>query len=540
MKAKKSIFLIGMMMVVLFPLALYGQEQEGRAAVQRAAISPPVAQPLVPEGVLALELVKALRMGQAQNEAQAESMLSAIAIEPRNGWIAEYPVTPDIIGEIDEGVAAAVDAGKLGMGKDQAREEVKDLVARLGLNVTPGPPPPSGDAVPASGPTNAGIYKYIDQNGVVHFTDRYESIPAEYQNQIETLQEQAQRQTSWGESQAAPEMQPPGSTADTYTADPYLAGPNPEVVANYYYSDGPPVVTYYAPPEPYYYLYAWVPYPFWCSSFFFSGFYILHDFHRTVWVKQKPFFVTNHVVNHKTKVVVALDPLNRNLRGRGAVSRGIPRQGFKAPSAQASGRAIVGFGQQRGQPVRTGTMTKKATPPSAPGGLQTRVSPNQNPASPGGPPATRMNPRTNTNPPANGFPVVAGKRPVRPSIGEKGKPRENQPANPAGAGSPGLTRGGTWAGTGKSVTLPAGSGRNMATPAIVNRPPMEPRYSVTRGNIMNQKAGDVERPPVSERRTLSSPATGGRTVTSTPAQLPSASQKGGFFGAFSRGGRGSF
>jgi hypothetical protein len=33
----------------------------------------------------------------------------------------------------------------------------------------------------------AAIYKYIDKNGGVHFTDRFESIPKEYRNQIQTL-----------------------------------------------------------------------------------------------------------------------------------------------------------------------------------------------------------------------------------------------------------------------------------------------------------------------------------------------------------------
>jgi flagellar biosynthesis GTPase FlhF len=35
----------------------------------------------------------------------------------------------------------------------------------------------------------ADFYKYVDKNGTVHFTDRYESIPKEYRNQIRTIQE---------------------------------------------------------------------------------------------------------------------------------------------------------------------------------------------------------------------------------------------------------------------------------------------------------------------------------------------------------------
>ena len=35
----------------------------------------------------------------------------------------------------------------------------------------------------------AAMYKYMDKNGVTHFTDRYESIPKEYRQQIQTIRE---------------------------------------------------------------------------------------------------------------------------------------------------------------------------------------------------------------------------------------------------------------------------------------------------------------------------------------------------------------
>jgi flagellar biosynthesis GTPase FlhF len=41
----------------------------------------------------------------------------------------------------------------------------------------------------------ADFYKYVDKNGTVHFTDRYESIPKEYRNQIKTIQERPSPQT---------------------------------------------------------------------------------------------------------------------------------------------------------------------------------------------------------------------------------------------------------------------------------------------------------------------------------------------------------
>ena len=73
-----------------------------------------------------------------------------------------------------------------------------------------------------------------------------------------------------------------------------MAKPNPEVINKQYYEQGPPVVTYYAPPDPYYYLYSWVPYPFWSTGFYFPGFFVLNNFHRHVFFNRHPYFVTHH------------------------------------------------------------------------------------------------------------------------------------------------------------------------------------------------------------------------------------------------------
>jgi hypothetical protein len=44
-------------------------------------------------------------------------------------------------------------------------------------------------AFPWAPPAEAVFYKYTDKNGVVHFTDRPESIPPEYRNQIKEYKE---------------------------------------------------------------------------------------------------------------------------------------------------------------------------------------------------------------------------------------------------------------------------------------------------------------------------------------------------------------
>jgi len=99
-------------------------------------------QPLVlPQGDFAVQLVDDLNIGQPQNEAQAQNMLSAIGIEPINGWAAGQPVTALIIVEIEKKVARAADAGKLRVGKDQALKAVRHIRAKYGqrlLKQTPG------------------------------------------------------------------------------------------------------------------------------------------------------------------------------------------------------------------------------------------------------------------------------------------------------------------------------------------------------------------------------------------------------------------
>jgi tRNA/tmRNA/rRNA uracil-C5-methylase (TrmA/RlmC/RlmD family) len=36
---------------------------------------------------------------------------------------------------------------------------------------------------------DAGVFKYTDKDGTLHFTDSYESIPPQYRNQVETMKE---------------------------------------------------------------------------------------------------------------------------------------------------------------------------------------------------------------------------------------------------------------------------------------------------------------------------------------------------------------
>jgi hypothetical protein len=237
-----------------------GTEQSGEMATQ----PPPVSQQLVPEGDFALKLATALKLGMPKTEAQAEDMLTSVGIAPKNGWIADYPMTPIIIGQVQTTVIAAAALKKLPMGKDKALQAFQGLTAEFGLSIAPGqyaetPPPTSSEYIP------------------------------------------------------------------------------PPVIEDYYYEEGPPVVTYYPPPWDYYYLYAWVPYPFWCSGFFFPGFFILNDFH----IHHRHHLISNHFIDPKTNTSLRVDPTTRTTGT--AATRPNERtlsSGFASPEARKAATSI--------------------------------------------------------------------------------------------------------------------------------------------------------------------------------------------------------
>ncbi|MBP1698537.1 MAG: hypothetical protein H6Q41_3725 [Deltaproteobacteria bacterium] len=252
---------------LLLPGVVYPQsEQTG------PNISPPVSQQLVPEATFALKLAPALQLGTSESETQAVDALASVGIEPKNGWIADYPVTPDIIGELQDAVAAAADSKKLPIERKEALKAFQDVAAEFNLAVLPG---------------DSGTY-----------------------------------------AESQPQM-------------------SPEVINNYYDEEGPPVVTYYPPPWDYYYLYAWVPYPFWWGGFFFSGYFCLHDFHRTVFVGHRKCLVSNHFFDHKTKGVRRVDPARRGSGEAFRTGDTARHRGFNIPEARKGAQSIVERSRQR-------------------------------------------------------------------------------------------------------------------------------------------------------------------------------------------------
>jgi Domain of unknown function (DUF4124) len=112
-----------------------GNQNMGSQPGKTATQAPSVAAPLIREGDFAIKLVEALKIGQVESEGEAESMLASIGIAPKNGWIADYPVTPDIIGELEKAISEAADAKRLPMGKDEALRVFRTAAVELELPI---------------------------------------------------------------------------------------------------------------------------------------------------------------------------------------------------------------------------------------------------------------------------------------------------------------------------------------------------------------------------------------------------------------------
>ena len=89
-------------------------------AGQTKATPPPVTQPLTSEGILAVNLVAALGVSSTNDVIEAETALGDIGITPRNGWIADYPVTPDIVTEVRQSIATAAESKTLSYSREDA------------------------------------------------------------------------------------------------------------------------------------------------------------------------------------------------------------------------------------------------------------------------------------------------------------------------------------------------------------------------------------------------------------------------------------
>ncbi|MGZ6230460.1 MAG: hypothetical protein ACXWMO_06815 [Syntrophales bacterium] len=115
---------------------------------QSKAGPPPSEQNLVREGSFAMELAEVLKIGEVKSEAEAENKLTSAGIAPKNGWIADYPVTPDIIGELRNAVGEAADSGKIAMKREEAIKAFQDLMTSIESQSAGIEPPIGGQPYP--------------------------------------------------------------------------------------------------------------------------------------------------------------------------------------------------------------------------------------------------------------------------------------------------------------------------------------------------------------------------------------------------------
>lgn len=160
--------------LVLFSASVHAQSSP------TAGQQPPIAQPLIREGDLAIQLADALKLGTATSEAEAESWLGNAGIAPRNGWIADYPVTPDVVGELTQSISAAAESSSLKMGKDEALRAFQNVTNSSSLAVRGGTPGMAAQKAPGgvSAPDATVIDNYYYEQGPPAVT--YYSPPPDY------------------------------------------------------------------------------------------------------------------------------------------------------------------------------------------------------------------------------------------------------------------------------------------------------------------------------------------------------------------------
>jgi len=278
---------------------------------------PPVEQPLIREGDFAVQLAKSFNLVTTDDETQAEDRLAAAAIAPRNGWIADYPVTPDILMEIQDSAGEAAKSGRLSMDKETAVQTVQRVSSDMGLPIKVG-----------------GARK--DYGQAASRREGYE-----------------RSSQSTGNERRSP------YASGSSTVDRAGSADDVPELETYYYEYGPPVISYYCPPWDYAYLYSWVPWPFWWGGLWFGGYFILNDFnvvvynghrwhhwHRGYWGRDghHRYDGKHRLTNHSRDVngrTTKVDPANRLANVNGARRTGMRLAAAGTQDFQRSGRSIV-------------------------------------------------------------------------------------------------------------------------------------------------------------------------------------------------------
>jgi hypothetical protein len=156
---KKIIILLIAIGLLLIPFVYQVQ------SAQNSISPPPVSQDLVRQGDFAFSLMEALESGPAYSEVQALEMLSDIGIEPKDGWISDYPLTPDIVEELQNALIRAGDKGYLTMNILEAVNVFNNLVMEYGFPISPD----DNRVQDSETPPSFGYYDYTSPTVINHF-----------------------------------------------------------------------------------------------------------------------------------------------------------------------------------------------------------------------------------------------------------------------------------------------------------------------------------------------------------------------------------
>ncbi len=175
---KKWLSIITAASLLLYPFAALPIDYGSQPSKTQQA--PPVAQTLVREGDFAIKLAAELDLGTPTDEAVAEDMLVKAGVAPLNGWISDYPMTPEIIGQLRDSIANAANEGKLPLTADEATKGLNYLATQMKLPTPAGPregsqAPAEQSASPAN-PTVINNYYYDEGPPIV----TYYAPPVDY------------------------------------------------------------------------------------------------------------------------------------------------------------------------------------------------------------------------------------------------------------------------------------------------------------------------------------------------------------------------
>lgn len=114
---------------LLIPALVTAQQPVEKSSI--SAIEPV----LVRQGDFAMLLVEALHLGVAERQESAISRLEDADIAPEDGWIADYPMTPEILAQLAPTLGDAADSGAIALSRDEALGALQALAAEFGLSL---------------------------------------------------------------------------------------------------------------------------------------------------------------------------------------------------------------------------------------------------------------------------------------------------------------------------------------------------------------------------------------------------------------------